>query len=214
MTDDTSQLTERLQQAGWGNQQQLGELLAGCRGRLRQMVELRLDRRLQGRVDPSDVIQEAFLEASSRLEEYLRNPSMPFFFWLRFITRQKLMVFHRRHLGTRARDANREVSLYRGGLPQATSAALVNRLLGRHSTPSQAAQRRERKIRLEEALNSMEPIDREVLLLRHFEELTNSETAVALGINATAANNRYVRALKRLRKILTSMPGGGEDMQP
>ena len=121
MADDTSQLTERLQAAGGRAQQQLAELLAQCRGRLRKMVEVRLDRRLQGRVDPSDVIQEALLEASSRLQDYLRDPSMPFFLWLRFITRQKLMVLHRRHLGTRARDANREVSLYGGRLPQARS---------------------------------------------------------------------------------------------
>jgi RNA polymerase sigma-70 factor (ECF subfamily) len=214
MADDTSQLTECLREAGGGAQQQLAELLAQCRGRLRKMVELRLDRRLQGRVDPSDVIQEAFLEASSRLQDYLREPSMPFFLWLRFITRQKLMVLHRRHLGTRARDANREVSLYGGRLPEASSAVLVNQLLGPSSTPSQAAQRGERKTRVEEALHSMAAIDREVLLLRHFEELTNGETAVALGISTTAANNRYVRALKRLRRILTSTPGGGEGMQP
>jgi RNA polymerase sigma-70 factor (ECF subfamily) len=214
MADDTSHLTECLQAAGGGTQQQLAELLAECRGRLRRMVEVRLDRRLQGRIDPSDVIQEALLEASLRLPDYLRNPSMPLFLWLRFITRQTLLVLHRRHLGTQARDASREVSLYGGRLPEASSAVLVNQLLGRSSTPSQAAQRGERKTRVEEALGSMETIDREVLLLRHFEELTNSETAVALGISPTAANNRYVRALKRLRRILLSMPGGGESVRP
>ena len=174
------------------------------------MIQVRLDRRLQGRVDPSDVIQEAFIEASARLHDYLANPSMPFFVWLRFITIQKLMILYRHHVRTQARDANREISLYSGILPEASSAALAQQLLGRQTSPSQAALRAERKFRLEEALNRMQTIDREVLLLRHFEELGNLETASVLGISPTAASNRYVRALKRLKEILEEMSGGEE----
>jgi RNA polymerase sigma-70 factor (ECF subfamily) len=172
------------------------------------MIALRLDQRLQGRIDPSDVIQEAYLEASTRLEDYLRRPAMPFFLWLRFLTGQKLMELHRHHLGAQMRDAGREVSLYRGSLPETSSAALAAQLLGHGTRPSEAAVRAERKIRLQEALNTMDPVDREVLALRHFEQLTTPEVAQVLGIKEAAASKRYLRALKRLKEILTSMHGG------
>jgi RNA polymerase sigma-70 factor (ECF subfamily) len=174
------------------------------------MIKLRLDRRLQGRVDPSDLIQEVYLEVSREIGDYLRDPAMPFFLWLRLRAGQKLALVHRQHLGVQARDAGREVSLYRGALPEATSAALAAQLIGKRTSPSQAAIKAELKIRLQEALNSMEELDREVLALRHFEQLTNVETARALGISETAACNRYVRALERLKKILTGPAGGGE----
>jgi RNA polymerase sigma-70 factor (ECF subfamily) len=212
MTSDSGDVSELLQRARQGDSQVLGDLLARYRSRLRRMVQLRMDRRLQGRIDPSDVIQEAYLEAATRLAEYLRNPAMPFFLWLRFITGQRLAMLHRHHLGIQARDAGREVSLYRGALPEATSAALAAQLVGRLTSPSVAAVRAEMKIRLQEALNSMDPTDREVLALRHFEQLTNAETAEVLGIKPTAACNRYVRALERLKTILTDMPGGGEEL--
>ena len=172
------------------------------------MVALRLDRRLQGRVDPSDVIQEACLDAARRLPEYHQNPTMPFFLWLRLLAGQRLVDEHRRHLGAAARDAGREISLYRGALPETTSAALAAQLLGRLTTPSQAAMRAERKIRLQEALNSLDPIDREVLALRHFEQLSNGEAAAVLGLDKSAASKRYARALIRLKEILASLPGG------
>jgi RNA polymerase sigma-70 factor (ECF subfamily) len=112
------------------------------------------------------------------------------------------------------RDAGREVSLYRGSLPEATSAALAAQLLGRDPGPSEAAIRAEIKLRLEEALNNMDPLDREVLALRHFEHLSNAETAEVLGLGSSAASKRYLRALQRLRDILASMPGGLEAMWP
>jgi RNA polymerase sigma-70 factor (ECF subfamily) len=115
---------------------------------------------------------------------------------------------HRQHLGAEMRDVAREVSLYRGALPAATSAALAAQLLGRDTRPSEAAVRAERSIRLQEALNSMDPLDREVLALRHFEQLSNAEAARVLGLQEGAAAKRYVRALKRLRLILDARPGG------
>jgi RNA polymerase sigma-70 factor (ECF subfamily) len=200
----THDLLDRIRQ---GDSQALADLFARHRERLRQMVRLRLDRRLQGRIDPSDVLQEAYLDISKRVGEYVANPTVPVFLWLRFLTGQKLLGLHRQHLGTQMRDAGQEVSLYRGALPQATSASLAAQLLGHLTSPTQAAARAEMQIRLQEALNAMDPVDREVLVLRHFEELSNNETAEVLGIQKSAASNRYIRALKRLKEILSTMPG-------
>jgi RNA polymerase sigma-70 factor, ECF subfamily len=191
-----------------GDQTAWGELLGRYRDRLKRMVAMRLDRRLQGRVDASDVIQEATLEASRRLAEYVQQPTMPFFLWLRFLTGQRLLEQHRRHLGAQGRDAGREISLYRGAMPETTTAALAAQLLGRHTSPSQAAVRAERKIRLQEALNSLDAFDREILALRHFEQLSNGEAAQVLSLDKSAASKRYARALIRLKDILASMPGG------
>jgi RNA polymerase sigma-70 factor (ECF subfamily) len=207
---NSGQTDQLLRRAAQGDPRALGELLERHRARLRRMVALRLDRRLQGRLDASDVIQEALLEASARLPDYLHQPDMPFFLWLRFLTGQKMMELHRRHLGAQMRDAGREISLYRGALPGASSAALAAQLLGHDTRPSEAAIRAERKIRLQEALNSMDPLDREVLALRHFEQLNNAETAQALGLHESAASKRYIRALKKLKDILTSLPDGRE----
>ena len=209
MSENSDTTEELLQSAAQGDKEKWGVLLKRHRSRLRRMVALRLDQRLQGRLDASDVIQEAYLEASARLPEYLRQPALPFFLWLRFLTGQKMLELHRRHLGAHMRDAAREVSLYRGALPETSSAALAAQLLGHDTRPSEAAIRAERKIRLQEALNVMEPLDREVLALRHFEQLNNAETAQALGLQESAASKRFVRALKKLKDILTSLPGGG-----
>lgn len=189
----------------------MGVLFTRHHDRLRRMVRLRLDRRLRSRLGASDVIQEAYLEASGRLEDYLRDPSMPFYLWLRFITLQKLLWLHRHHLGVQMRDAGREVSLHEGALPEATSAALAAQLLGRLTTPTEAAVRAEMKVRLQEALNGMDPLDREVLALRHFEYLSHSEAAQVLGIGEEAASKRYVRALRRLRKALAGVPWASEE---
>src|SRR5262249_29571411 len=138
------------------------------RARLRRMVRLRLDRRLQGRVDPSDVLQEAHLEVARRAKEYLAHPAMPAFLWLRWITGERRPDAPRRHLGAAMRNADLEVSLHRGVLPQATSISLAELLLGRLTSPTRAARRAEMQVRLQDVLNTMDPIDREVLTLRHF----------------------------------------------
>jgi RNA polymerase sigma-70 factor, ECF subfamily len=203
-----SETTALIEQAVRGDQRALSKLLGRHRERLRRMVALRLERRLQGRVDPSDIIQEAYLDAARRLPEYHQKPALSFFLWLRMLAGQRMVDEHRKHLGAAARDAGREVSLYRGALPETTSAALAAHLLGRLTTPSRAAMQAERKIRLQEALNSLDPIDREVLVLRHFEELSNTEAAAVLGLDKSAASKRYARALIRLKEILASLPGG------
>ena len=207
IADEPSESTELRRRIERGDESALLELYTRHRPRLRRMVKLRLDRRLQGRLDPSDVLQEAYLDIARRAREYLADPAMPVFLWLRWITAQKLLVLHRQHLGSKARDANLEVSLHYGALPQATSASLAAMLLGRLTSPTRAVLRAELQLRLQEVLNAMEPIDREVLTLRHFEELNNNETAEVLGISKTAASNRYVRALKRLKDALAGMGG-------
>lgn len=183
----------------------LAELFQGHSGRLKTMVSVRMDRRLQGRLDPSDVLQEAYLEVSRRLPRYLEDPSMPFFLWLRFLTAQKLVDLHRQHLGAKMRDAGQEVSLRQGPFPEASSVSLAAQLLGKQTSVSQAFARAELQIRVQEALNSMDPIDREVLTLRHFEMLTNDETAEVLGLSKQAASNRFVRALRRLKGLLEGL---------
>jgi RNA polymerase sigma-70 factor (ECF subfamily) len=197
-----------LEQAQRGDRAALGQLFNGCRDRLRLLVQFRLDRRLLGRIDPSDVVQDAYLEATERFEDYLQNPNMPFFLWLRFLTAQRVLILHRHHLKAKARAADREQPLAVGAFPEATSAALAEHLLAQSSTPSQAAVQAEARAGLQKALESMDAIDREVLVLRHFEQLTNAETAQTLGIQEATASQRYVRALKRLRDILTHLPGG------
>jgi RNA polymerase sigma-70 factor (ECF subfamily) len=208
MGNDSADTASLLEQARAGDQAALNEIFDRHRARLRRMVELRLDRRLQARIDASDVIQEAYVDAVRRLDEYLSRSDYPLYLWLRLIVGERLLKLHRHHLGTRMRDAELEVSIYRGALPAATSAALAAQLLGKHTSPTQAAVRAERMIRLQEALGSLDPMDREVLSLRHFEEMSLAETARSLEIGEAAAAKRYVRALKRLKATLASMPGG------
>jgi RNA polymerase sigma-70 factor (ECF subfamily) len=202
--DRDSAVSGRADQAAWG------QFLASHRDRLRRMVALRLDERLRSRIDPSDVIQEAFLEATARQPDYAREADpMPPFLWLRFLTLQRLQITHRRHLGTRARDAGREVSVHGVASPAASSAAIAAHLLGRDTRPSEALMRAERKLRLQEALNTMDVLDREIIVLRNFEQLTNQECARVLGLTESAANKRYIRALRRLKEILSAFPDAG-----
>ena len=132
---------------------------------------------------------------------------MPFYVWLRALTGQRLIDLHRQHLGAKLRDAGQEVSLYRGALPQASSASLAQHLLAGLTSPTQAAVRAELQLKLQEALNGLDPVDREVVVLRHFEELNNVETAAVLGIEPSAASKRYLRAVRRLKAVLDQVPG-------
>jgi RNA polymerase sigma-70 factor, ECF subfamily len=208
--DDGRTNDDLLQAALGGDENALAVVVERHRERLERMVRLRMDRRLQGRVDPADVVQEAYLTIRGKFGQYKADPRLPFFLWLRLEVGQKLVDLHRFHLGAQMRNAGQEISLYRGALPQVTSVSLAEQLLGKLTTASRAAMRAELQIRVQEALNTMDPHDREVLILRHFEELTNSETAQLLGIKPSAAVNRYVRALKRLKAVFEGMPGGIE----
>jgi RNA polymerase sigma-70 factor (ECF subfamily) len=204
---ETDEVTDLLRRAAAGEEGPLRELFSRHRDRLKRMVHLRLSRRLAGRVDDSDVLQEAYLDAARRLEEYVRQPVLTFFLWLRHLTALKLAEVHRRHLGTQLRDADREVTLHRGGLPLADSVSLAAQLLGTLTTPSQAVIKAETRLFVQEALNSMDPLDREVLALKHFEQLSTTEIAEVLGLSKAGAGSRYLRAIKRLREILEQLPG-------
>lgn len=167
------------------------------RNRLKRLADFRLDDRLRSRIDPSDVVQEALVDAARRIGDYLANPAVPPFIWLRFLTRQQLATLHRHHLGREIRDACREV-----GIDENSGAAIACRLAADQTGPSTAAARAEVATKLNAALGGLDPIDREVLALRHFEGLSNAETAAALGLTVSAASKRYVRAAVRLREIL------------
>lgn len=191
-----------MQAAGADRKAVLGDLFAHQRERLRRMVDLRMDPRLKGRVDASDVIQEAWLEVSARLEDYLRDPRMPFRLWVRFIAGQKLLGLYRHHVSTQKRDARRERALAPALGPEASSVAIAHHLVAAGTTPTGFAVKRDLQAQLVDALENMEPLDREVLVLRHFEQLGNHEVAAVLDIGQTTASNRYVRALDRLRSLL------------
>jgi RNA polymerase sigma-70 factor (ECF subfamily) len=190
-----------------GDREALAELFSQHRERLWRMVHFRMDRRLLGRVDPEDVLQEGYLAAAARLEHYGDDSSVSPFVWVRTVLMQTLTDVHRHHLGAQMRDADREVILRGCGYPQTTTASLVALLAGNVTSPSQAAVRAETLDQVEQAVAAMDPLDREVLALRHFEELGNSEIAEVLGIQQKAASIRYVRALKRLKVILSQTPG-------
>ncbi len=210
---ETSDIERQLQRAREGDRSAVGVLLEGHRERLQRVVALRLDRRLRGRVDETDVLQDVFLEAVRRIGEYLDRSSMPFYLWLRFLAVQRLQALCREHLGAQKRDVRRETPIHEPPCPEASSEELAAQLLGKLTTPSKIVARAEVKARLMEALESMETFDREVIALRHFEQLANSETAQVLGIDESAASKRYIRALRRLKEILKEIPGMSETSQ-
>jgi RNA polymerase sigma-70 factor, ECF subfamily len=207
MTEEANDVAELVRRAAEGDPDALRDLVSRYRDRLRQMVHLRLSRRLAGWMDDSDVVQESFLEIARRLEEYGKEPRLPFYHWLRHIAGLKLVEVHRRHLGLQCRDVDRELTLHRGGLPMADSVSLAAQLLGNWTTPSQAAINAENRLFVQEALNRLDPVDREVLALKHFEQLSISEIARVLGLSKAGAGKRYLQALARLREILSRIPG-------
>ena len=194
-----------------GDREALAMLFSQHRERLWRMVSFRMHPRLSGRVDPEDVLQDAYLAAVQRLGHYRAESAMSPFIWIRMIVMQTLTDVHRHHLGTQMRDAGREVPVPGWHNPQTTSASLAAVLMGRFTSPSQAAARAEMSDQVERAIAEMDPLDQEVLALRHFEELSNSEVAEVLGIQQKAASIRYVRAIKRLKGITSHLPGFSEE---
>ena len=211
MNADEASEAGLLERAGGGDIGAWGALLARHEARLRCVASFRLHPRLRGRVDPADVTQEAFIAATEHRAEFFRQTAQPLFLWLRWMVGNTLLELHRRHLGARMRDARRESSpgpTAGGEGDDHTRAALVAQLTAGATGPATAAGRAEVKARLDEALGRLEPTDREVVALRHFEQLTSAEAAQVLGIQERAAAKRYLRALERLREILSEMPGG------
>ena len=177
------------------------------------MASFRLDGRLRGRIDPDDVLQESYLAAAKRLSHFGEEAAFSPFVWFRMILAQTLVDIHRRHLGAQKRDARRDVAIQGSRFSQSTSASMAIQLVGDLTSPSQAAARAETLSAIQESVDKMAPMDREILALRHFEELTNSEVAAVLGIQEKAASIRYIRALRRLKTILSDVPGFVEAVQ-
>jgi RNA polymerase sigma-70 factor (ECF subfamily) len=207
---DPETIVEMIARAVAGDSEAWHHLVTEHRERLRRMVALRLDPRLRGRVDPSDIIQETLLEATRQLGDYQRDPPLPFYLWLRQLAGTRLAKAHRHHLGTHRRDVRREVVLPGSDVPGVSSAALAEHLASRDNRPSEAAAHAELRHQLETLLDQLDPMDREVLALRHFEQLHHAEAARVLGLTEAAASKRYLRALERLRERLASSPGGLE----
>ena len=203
-SQEDAELIDRVVQ---GDEEALAVLFSSHRDRLWRMVSFRMDPRLHGRVDADDVLQEAWLAAVQRIDHFLADASRSIFVWFRLITSQTLIDIHRRHLGTQKRNAAMEFSINKGWSAESTSFSLSFHLLGHLTSPSQAALREELSQQLKQALSSMNEIDREVLALRHFEQLSNRETAQILGISDQASSDRYMRALARLKNVLTALPG-------
>jgi RNA polymerase sigma-70 factor (ECF subfamily) len=202
--EDPQEFLERLKENPEGV---LADEYDRYRDRLWRIVNFRLDHRLLGRVDADDILQEAYLDAATRIEHYLNDPATTFFIWLRTIVGQTLIDVHRRHLGAQKRDVRREAKQKRRVFSASTSFQIADVLLGDLTSPSQAALKEELARQLHEALESMNEIDREILVLRHFEELSNLEASEVLEIEPKTASMRYFRALTRLRSILVQIPG-------
>jgi RNA polymerase sigma-70 factor (ECF subfamily) len=201
MTD--SQTTqELLAKARQGDAAAVERLLADHREAVRRMIGLRLDPAIRQRLDASDVVQEVLLEASRRLHDYLQKPAMPFHLWLRHIARDHLIDAHRRHRQAQKRGVDREQPLAPAGWPDHSSLDLAAKFVDQELTPASAAIRQELERRLHQALAELNEEDREVILMRHFEQLSNQETATELGLTEAAASMRYLRAVRRLRTLL------------
>ena len=214
--DGGPELTLLLDRAAGGDAEAWGALLARHQERLQCVLAFRLDPRLRGRLDAADVIQEAFIVATARRADFFGQSSQPLFLWLRWVVGNTLLELQRHHLGTQKRDAAREVSSRRrrGGSNGDSRELLVAHLSAGATGPATAAGRAEAMARVTDALGQMDPTDREVLALRHFEQLSNGEAAQVLGIQERAAAKRYVRALERMRDVLSDMPGGLTGLRP
>ena len=212
MAAEAPETDSLLARAAAGDGAAWGQLLTGHQERLTRIVTFRMDSRLRGRVDAEDVVQEAFIAVTARRAEFFQQSAQPLFLWLRWMVSNTLLELYRHHLSAQMRDPRREMTPCRGcdgkGSSDTTRAALVAQLTGGATGPATAAGRAEVKTRLNEALEKMDATDREVLALRHFEQLTSAEAAQVLGIQERAAAKRYTRALERLREILSEMPGG------
>ena len=195
LSRDTQELLDRV---GRGEKTALEDLFTRHRDRLRRVVALRMDKRLASRVDSSDIVQETYVEAARRFEDYLQQPDMSFYLWLRWIAREKVIQEYRRHLGAEKRAIDREIAI-----PSSeTSAEFAKEILGRERTPTQQLRSSELAGSLQEALAELDEDDGKVIIWRHFEELSVGETAELLGISKAAAGKRYLRALQKLRRQL------------
>lgn len=202
MWPEALQTQELLQRAGHGDAEAVNQLLERHREALRRLVALRMDQRLQQRVDASDVVQDALVEANRRLSDYLRDPKLPFHLWLRQIAKDRLIDAHRRHRGAARRSLDREQRGHVAAQTDQSSVDLLAQLADRQVTPATDAARRELAARFREAIDHLGEADGEIIMMRHFDQLSNQEAALALGLSEPAAGMRYLRAMRRLRELL------------
>ncbi len=198
--NDTTQ--ELLAGARQGDADAVNRLLDRHREALRRMIQLRLDRKISRRVDASDIVQDVLIEANRRLDAYLENPAMPFHLWLRQMAKDRMIDAHRRHRGAARRSMDREQPLEVGARFDQSSLDLAAQLVDREPTPASEATWRELERRFHAAAEQLDEQDREVVLMRHFEQLSNAEVATALDLSPQAASMRYLRAMRRLRELL------------
>ena len=192
--------------AGEGDADAVGQLLARHRPALRRMIDMRLDPKLRQRLDASDVVQDVLIDAHRRLDEYLADPKMPFHLWIRLIAKDRIIDAHRRHRGAARRSLDREQPMHSpGGIDQSTM-DLAAQLCDPELTPAARATWEELQRRFRDALDELPEADREVVLMRHFEHLSNSEVAAALDLSEPAASMRYMRSMRKLRSILGEEP--------
>lgn len=191
-----------LNEVGKGDHSAVNRLLDRHREAVRRMVQMRLDHAVARRVDASDVVQDVMLEASQRLTDYIRNPSMPFHLWLRQLAKDRMIDMHRRHRGAQRRSVDREQNLSCFNSDDQSAADLTSLLRDAELTPAASALRKEMEERFVLALDKLEESEREIVIMRHFEHLGNGEVAEALGLSAPAAGMRYLRAIRRLRELL------------
>ena len=204
--NNSAEISDRLiDQLRSGDEDALAEVFSHYRQRLRQIIRFRLDYRIAGRISDSDVLQETFIAAVKRLDHYSKRDQMSPFLWLRLVLGQQLVDLHRQHLQAGMRDVRKEVSIQQHVPSPHTSMAIAAHLVGRATGVSELVSRAEQIERLESTLNEMDPIDREVIALRHFEELSNAETAEVLKIEPAAASKRYVRAMTRLGELMEKL---------
>src|SRR5262245_33914193 len=202
MWSNTPETQELLEQARQGDAGAVERLLTTHREPLRRMIGLRLDPALAGRVDASDIVQDVMLEVSQRLADYMRNPQMPFHLWLRHIAKDHMIDAHRRHRQAQRRSLDREQPLVPAGLADQSSLELAGQFLDKEITPATAAVRHELQRRMQEAVAGLDEDDREIILMRHYEQLSNQEVALALNLSEAAASMRHLRAVRKLRAAL------------
>jgi RNA polymerase sigma-70 factor, ECF subfamily len=205
-TNDTTR--RMLDEAKSGDSAAVERLLGEFREPLRKVIDLRLDPVLARRVDASDIVQDVLLEANQRLTEYLKAPNMPFHLWLRHLAQDRIIDTHRRHRQAQRRSIDREQAIQRPAWTDASSVQLVAQLVDAEQTPASAAIHQELQRRLSDALGQLGDDDRDIILMRHHEQLSNQDVAAALGLTEAAASMRYLRALRKLRGVL--LPDAGE----
>jgi RNA polymerase sigma-70 factor (ECF subfamily) len=205
MIDESPQTVQWLERLRAGEKDALAVLFDHYRPRLRNMVQLRLDARVAARFDASDVLQEVYLDVAQQIGRYIDRPQVSFYIWLRGLTWERLLKLHRSHLGTARRAVVREQPL-----PAESSAALAGQLLAGGVSPSDMMVRDELRRRIQNALARLAPEDREVILMRDFEDMSNNEVAEALGLGPSGVTMRYGRAMYRLKEILVAEWPQGE----